>query len=100
MWMILIAAGLMLLSGCSSPPAASPRASSQASPSPTTDACAVQRQGPPSGNIAANFATALAFAPAGRLFWTERSGTVRVWQDGTARAFASVSTVTRERSGG
>ncbi|MGZ3679831.1 MAG: PQQ-dependent sugar dehydrogenase, partial [Ktedonobacterales bacterium] len=56
-------------------------------------------QTPPSRNIAANFATALAFASDGRLFWTERSGTVRVWQDGAARTFASVRTVTTERSG-
>ncbi len=94
-WMVGM---LILLSACSSAPTASP------SPSPSvrasSDACAVQGQTPPSGNIATNFATALAFAPDGRLFWTERSGTVRVWQDGAARAFATVSTVTKERSGG
>ena len=45
-------------------------------------------------------ATALAFAPDGRLFWAERSGTVMVWQDGAAHAFASVSTVTTEAGGG
>jgi glucose/arabinose dehydrogenase len=65
----------------------------------TNDACAVQGQTPPSGNIAATFATALAFAPDGRLFWTERSGTVRVWQDGAARTFAQVRTVTTEPDG-
>jgi glucose/arabinose dehydrogenase len=68
--------------------------------SATIDACPVSGQGPPTGNIAANYATALAFAPDGRLFWTERSGAVRVWQEGAARAFATVSTVTTERSGG
>jgi glucose/arabinose dehydrogenase len=59
----------------------------------------VQGQAPPSGNIGADYATALAFAPDGRLFWAERSGTVKVWQDG-ARTFATVRTVTTERSGG
>jgi glucose/arabinose dehydrogenase len=65
----------------------------------SSDPCAVQGQTPPSGNIAANFATALAFAPDGRLFWTERSGTVKVWQDGAVRTFATVKTVTTERDG-
>jgi glucose/arabinose dehydrogenase len=94
-WMAVL---LILLSACSSAPTANP------SPSPSvrasSDACAVQGQTPPSGNIAATFATALAFAPDGRLFWTERSGTVKVWQDGAARTFATVKTVTTERSGG
>lgn len=106
-----IAAILILLSACSSAPTASPtpspgvRASSPvstASPTPSpasNDACAVQRQTPLSGKIPANFATALAFAPDGRLFWTERSGTVKVWQDGAARVFATVKTVTTERDG-
>ncbi len=85
-------------------PSLSRQASSSAptaSPSPTSnDACAVGGQTPPSGNIAANFATALAFAPDGRLFWAERSGTVKVWQDGAARTFANVQTVTTEPGGG
>jgi glucose/arabinose dehydrogenase len=42
----------------------------------------------------------LAFAPDGRLFWAERSGTIKVWQDGGARTFATVKTVTTERGGG
>ena len=96
--MVWMAAMLILLSACSSAATAGP------SPSPSvrasSDACAVQGQTPPSGNIAANFATALAFAPDGRLFWTERSGTVRVWQNGAASTFATVSTVTTERDGG
>src|SRR5262249_47136772 len=60
----------------------------------------VGEQSPPSGTIAANFATALAFAPDGRLFWTERSGTVKVWRNGAARTFAKVQTVTTEPGGG
>ena len=100
-WIRTATAGvLILLSACSSAPAANHSASPSASPSPSPDPCAVSNQSPPTGNIAANFATALAFAPDGRLFWTERSGTVRVWQDGAARSFASVGTVTTERFGG
>jgi glucose/arabinose dehydrogenase len=94
---------LILLSACSSLPTTSPSPSASPSPSPTvrasSDPCAVQGQTPPSGNIAANFATALAFAPDGRLFWTERSGTVKVWQYGAARTFATVKTVTTEQDG-
>jgi glucose/arabinose dehydrogenase len=50
--------------------------------------------------ISASFPTALAFAPDGRLFYAERSGTVRVWQNGGSHVFARVSTVTNEKSGG
>jgi glucose/arabinose dehydrogenase len=72
-------------------------------PSPSVpasgDTCAVSGQMPPTRTIAATYATALAFAPDGRLFWTERSGTIKVWQDGAARTFATVRTVTTERDG-
>src|SRR5690242_16341149 len=90
-WMVSI---LILLSACSSQsnatatPTASPKASPSASA--TNSDCAVKGQTPPSGNISASYATALAFAPDGRLFWAERSGTVKVWQDGGARTFATV----------
>jgi len=67
---------------------------------PTAPGCPTVPGGPPSGTFAANFATALAFAPDGRLFYTERSGTVRVVAAGKARVFATVPTVTRERDGG
>jgi glucose/arabinose dehydrogenase len=70
-----------------------------ATPAPTADPCAVAAQSPPGASFAANFATALAFAPDGRLFYTERSGTVRVWQGGAARTFATVRTVTTEADG-
>jgi glucose/arabinose dehydrogenase len=60
----------------------------------------VGSQRPPTGTIPANFATALAFAPDGRLFYTERSGTVRVFQGGASRIFSTVSTVTTEAGGG
>ena len=98
----------VVMAACgSSPPATATRPTAPASsttPSPSAQAgggsCAVQGQTPPRGNIPADFATALAFAPDGRLFWAERSGTVKVWQDGAARTFAQVRTVTTERDGG
>jgi glucose/arabinose dehydrogenase len=83
----------------SAPASATPSTAATAAPSATTSPCDVARQAPPAGTIPAAFATELAFAPDGRLFWTERSGTVRVWQDGAARDFARVSTVTTERGG-
>jgi aldose sugar dehydrogenase len=114
LFMAWMAGMLILLSACSSATTVSPRASprvqarssaAMVSPHPSprvqarSDACAVPGQTPPSGNIAATFATALAFAPDGRLFWTERSGKVKVWQDGAAHTFATVSTVTTEPDG-
>ena len=71
-----------------------------AAPTAATGGCAVANQSPPSGTFPAAYATALAFAPDGRVFWTERGGTVRVWQGGSAHAFASVRTVTTEPNGG
>jgi glucose/arabinose dehydrogenase len=79
------------------PTTAAPSAATTATP--TANPCNVAQQTPPQGTIPAAFATALAFAPDGRLFWTERSGTVKVWQDGAAHDFAKVSTVTAERGG-
>src|SRR4029077_444544 len=90
-------------------PAPTPTSTGVPAPSGTTaassttaasDSCAVGAQSPPAATITANFATALAFAPDGRLFWAERGGTVRVWQGGAAHTFASVSTVTTEPGGG
>jgi glucose/arabinose dehydrogenase len=102
-----VAAAVAVTSACGSSPAPSatatprPSASPAATPTPsaTADACAVSGQSPPSGTIPAAFATAVAFAPDGRLFYTERAGTVRVWQNGAARAFATVPTVTTEADG-
>ncbi|HZS16286.1 MAG TPA: PQQ-dependent sugar dehydrogenase [Candidatus Dormibacteraeota bacterium] len=107
----LLCVALAACGGTQTSPTPTPRASGSATagatpttaaatPSATTDPCDVAGQQPPSGTIAAGFATALAFAPDGRLFWTERSGTVKVWQNGAARDFAHVSTVTIERGGG
>ena len=80
---------------------ASATAATTAAPSPsaTADACAVPSQSPPSSGFAANFVTALAFAPDGRLFYTERAGTVKVWQNGVAKTFATVATVTSGERG-
>ena len=65
-----------------------------------TQPCALGPQAPPARPIDADNATALAFAPDGRLFFAERSGTVRVFQDGRTKEFARVPTVTTERGGG
>jgi glucose/arabinose dehydrogenase len=70
-----------------------------ATPSPTNPCVAPSDEPAPSGTIPANYATALAFAPDGRLFWAQRSGTVRVWQNGASKVFATVRTVTTERNG-
>lgn len=79
-------------------PPASPKPSTAAAP--PANPCAIGQQAPPPSSIGANFPTALAVAPDGRLFWAERSGTIRLWQDGAARTFATVSTVTSEAGGG
>jgi glucose/arabinose dehydrogenase len=60
----------------------------------------VAKQAPPPSSVPAAFATALAFAPDGRMFFAERAGTVWVWQDGASKVFAKVSTVTAEPGGG
>jgi len=96
---------LGVLAGCNGGSPAPSKTTSQ-SPSPTgsptapADKCAVSHQAPPSRTISANFPTALAFAPDGRLFYAERFGNVRVWQNGRSRVFASVATVTTEGGGG
>jgi glucose/arabinose dehydrogenase len=105
-----VTATAALLVACGSAPAratptraaATPSAAATATATASTatpDACAVAGQSPPPAGFAANFATALAFAPDGRLFYAERSGTVRVWQNGAPRTFATVSTVTTEANG-
>lgn len=103
----LVAAALMS-SACGpgaqpSPSATRSAASASGAPSPvppTADPCAPPPASTVPATLPAAFATALAFAPDGRLFWTERAGTVRVWEAGSARQFASVPTVTSEPGGG
>ncbi len=100
---------VLIIAACGSTPHPSPSPSATPTPTagletttPTTtpNPCvAPSREPAPNGTIPAAFATALAFAPDGRLFWTERSGTVRVWQNGAAKAFARVRTVTTEANG-
>jgi glucose/arabinose dehydrogenase len=83
-------------------PRASPNAThtaAPAAPTATANACDVGKQPPPTGDVPAAFATALAFAPDGRLFYAERAGTLRVWQNGGSHVFAQVQTVTTERNG-
>lgn len=46
--------------------------------------------GEPGGNIGANFPVALAFAPDHRLFWAERSGTIKYWLNGP-HTFATIA---------
>ena len=67
---------------------------------PAADPCGVKAQAPPTGTLDAGYATALAFAPDGRLFFAERAGAVRVFQDGAVREFAKIPTVTSEQGGG
>src|SRR6266446_4199454 len=74
------------LSACTtSAPGATPSASRAASPQPTPQLTTY---------IAADSATALAWAPDKRLFYAERSGTIRTFDGTTRRTFATVSTST------
>ena len=77
-----------------------PTATAAATPAGTPNPCDVGVQAPPAADIPAAFATAIAFAPDGRMFWAERAGTIRVWQSGASKVFATVQTVTTERGGG
>jgi glucose/arabinose dehydrogenase len=98
----VLAIGVML-GACSKGDQQPPSESSiSATTGPATSAqnCTLAPQSPPAGTIAANFPTALAFAPDGRLFYAERSGTVQVFQSGKSRVFATVRTVTTEAGGG
>jgi glucose/arabinose dehydrogenase len=78
---------------------AAPTASATPAPSPTADPCVPAGAAPPAGTIPADLATALAFAPDGRLFYAERGGRVVVYQGNAAHVFATVSTVTTESNG-
>lgn len=90
--------------------ATSPRPSAAGSSAATTTAATSSASPagcpappPPSAlpaTLAADFPTALAFAPDGRLFVAERAGRIRVWEGGTDRVFATVATVTTEPGGG
>jgi len=108
------------LAGCGGSGGPVSRGGTRSTPSPTTapaatttapttvppDPCAsppVTVSGPPGESVFvddANVATALAWAPDGRLFFAERSGAIRIAANGTVTTFATVPTVTTERSGG
>jgi aldose sugar dehydrogenase len=104
-WSRFVALVAVICAGCGSTATstASPKPSSQAGssakPSATPSACDVPAQPAPPSGLAANFATALAFAPDGRLFFSQRAGQVQVWQGGAVHTFATVGTVTTERNG-
>ena len=95
-----------LLAGCGSSSAATtgssptPSASAIASPVANPGGCPAEKGGHPDGQVDANYATALAFAPDGTLFYAERGGRVMEWFDGKAQVFATVDTMTTEPGGG
>ena len=110
---------MIALAGCGGPNTSEARARRRAAPTttapaatttvPTTapsDPCAsplVTVSGPSGQSVFvddAHVATALAWAPDGRLFFAERSGAIRIAANGTVTTFATVPTVTTERSGG
>ena len=68
--------------------------------SPSHSGCAQENGGHPGADTPAKFATALAFAPDGTLFWAERGGAIKEYVDGAAKTFATVETVTTEKGGG
>ena len=82
-----------------SPSAAPAPTASKAPRPPTPSGCPAASGPPPNGAISANFPTAIAFAPDGRLFWAERAGTVMVWQGGAAHVFATVPASTSGERG-
>ena len=94
----------MVLAGCQSTPSSTPTQapatpSASSASTGTAGPCSVPAQSAPPASFAANFVTALAFAPDGRLFYTERGGTVGVWQNGAAHTFATVATSTSGERG-
>jgi aldose sugar dehydrogenase len=86
-------AAVILLTSCGSN-AATPQPSRSATPAPTP-------QGSPTLTTYANadFATALAWAPDGRLFYAERGGSIKTFDGHTARVFATVSPSTSGERG-
>src|SRR3989440_1415863 len=76
---------VVTISACTSssaPPGGSATSSASASPQPSPKLTTY---------TPADFATALAWAPDGRLFYAERSGTIRTFDGTNRRAFATVS---------
>ena len=82
---------VMVLSACQS---------TSTSPSPSATATTSPQASPTlRGYTAADFATALAWAPDGRLFFAERAGTIRAFDGKASRDFAKVSTSTSGERG-
>ena len=104
-WFVGLALAGVLATACGSAPSSSSRVTARATstptgkPTPTASPCAVAAQAAPPATLDVAFATALAFAPDGRLFVAERAGTVLVWQSGALQKFAAVATVTTEADG-
>src|SRR2546423_14998946 len=86
----LLAAVTLSACGTSSAPGATPSPSRIVSPQPTPQLTTY---------TPADTATALAWAPDKRLFYAERSGTIRTFDGTTRRTFASVSTSTEGERG-
>ena len=85
---------LLVFSACASSSSA-PRSSATATPTSATPQASPRL----TAYAAADFATALAWAPDGRLFYAERGGTVRVFDGHNASTFARVSTSTSGERG-
>src|ERR1700674_1333113 len=79
---------VVTISACTSSPAPS-------GPSDTSNASASPQAAPKlTPYTSADFATALAWAPDGRLFYAERSGTIRSFDGPRPGLFATISTST------
>lgn len=81
------------------PATALPAPPAPAAPAPAATCGAPPAGGFPGGQLAASTPVALAWSPDGRLFWAERGGSVKVFEGGAVRTFATVSTVTTEPGG-
>src|SRR5438094_5767653 len=83
------------------PPTPTPQPPPATRPPAPPPACAAAPGGfPASGVLAVGTPTAMAWAPDGRLFFTDRGGTIYVYQGGQSKVFATVPTVTTEPGGG
>lgn len=82
---MLAAMALLAVPACTSSTSPRPSSGISASPQPSPKLTTY---------TSADFATALAWAPDGRLFYAERSGTLRTFDGTNRRVFATVSTST------
>jgi aldose sugar dehydrogenase len=91
----LIAGAVALLGLC----ACGPSGTTQSSATPTPAVASPQPSPSFRAYVAADFATALAWSPDGRLFYAERGGSVRTFDGKASRLFARVSTSTSGERG-